>query len=448
MDGQVAVSPQTEAERSLRPFFVLWGGQAISLFGSQIVQFAIIWWLTQETGSATILAAASLVGLLPQVILGPFVGVLVDRWSRRWTMFLADTAVALASIILAYLFWSGTVQIWHLFALLFVRALGGAFHWPAMLASTALMVPEDKLTKIQGWNQMLQGGLNIISAPLGAILISAKSMTFIMGLDVATAVFAIAPLLFIPVPQPPKSENPQESGGSPEKPSFGRELKLGFRYVLSWPAILMLMLMAMLVNFLLTPSSTLEPLLITNHFGGEAIHLGILHSAFGIGIVAGGLILSAWGGFERRIHTTLFGLCGLGSGILLFGITPATMFWLVILGGLLAGSMMSLTNGPVLAIFQAAVEPAMQGRVFTLLSSAAMAMSPLSLIIAGPFADAFGVRAWYILGGGLTLLVGLSGFFNRKLLSVEDGRIPAGNSPLPDTTASVSAELETAGQPE
>jgi len=161
---------------SLRPFFILWSGQAISLYGSAIVQFALIWWLTQETGSATILAAAALVGLLPQVLLGPFVGVLVDRWSRRWVMAAADSMIALATILLALLFWLEVVAVWHLFGLMFLRAVGGAFHHPAMQSSTALMVPHDQLTRIQGLNQMLEGSLNIISAPLGALVLSLLPM--------------------------------------------------------------------------------------------------------------------------------------------------------------------------------------------------------------------------------------------------------------------------------
>ncbi|MCP4362299.1 MAG: MFS transporter [Chloroflexi bacterium] len=429
---------ETSEQKSLRPFFILWGGQAISLFGSQIVQFALIWWLTAETGSATILAVASLVGLLPQVILGPFAGVLVDRWSRRWTMFAADSVIALASIVLAYLFWAGSVQIWHVFALLFIRALGGAFHWPAMQATTSLMVPEDQLTHIQGLNQMLQGGLNIVSAPLGAILVSALTMPALLGIDVVTAVFAITPLLFIFIPQPPKAET-DTAAEEAEKSSFWEELRLGLRYVVSWPAILMLMVMAMLVNFLLTPSVTLLPLLITEHFQGEAIHLGVLEAAFGIGIVGGGLLLSVWGGFRQKIVTSLLGLTGMGAGILLLGLTSATMFWLALLGALLVGVMISLTNGPVMAIFQTVVEPGMQGRVFTLLNSAAMAMAPLSLIIAGPFAEAFGVRTWFVVGGALTILVAVSGFFNRSLLSVENGRSPTtAPTPTVETKTAVS----------
>jgi DHA3 family macrolide efflux protein-like MFS transporter len=401
--------------------------------GSQIVQFALIWWLTQETGSATVLAVASLVGLLPQVLLGPFVGVLVDRWPRRWIMFFADTAVALASILLAFLFWQGTVQIWHVFALMFIRSLGGAFHWPAMQSSTALMVPREMLAKVQGWNQMLQGGLNIISAPLAAMLLAALPMTAIMGLDVLTALFAIVPLLFIAVPQPKKppvldtavtntAVFDAVASEAVAKPSYWDELRMGLRYVGAWPAMLMLMGMAMLINFLLTPTGALQPLLVTEVFGGEAIQLGLLQAAFGIGIVLGGLLLGVWGGFKKRIHTSLLGLFGLGSGILLMGITPPTMFWLVLVGGLLAGGMMSLTNGPIMAIFQTTIDPAMQGRVLTLMNSAAMAMSPLSLIVAGPFADRFGVQSWYVAGGLLTLAVAFSGLFNRPVLAIEDER--------------------------
>lgn len=439
MDDQAVVKQAAEpdGQKSLRPFVILWVGQAVSLFGSQIVQFALIWWLTQETRSATVLALASLVGLIPQVVLGPFAGVLVDRWSRRWTMFVADSMVALASVVLAYLFWAGTVQIWHVFGLLFVRALGGAFHWPAMQASMSLMVPADKLTRVQGWNQMLQGGLNIVSAPLGAVLIGVLSMPLIMGLDVVTAVFAIIPLLFIAVPQPPAPE-PNVTEEPAPKTSFTEDLWLGLRYVWAWPGLLMIMAMAALINFLLTPTAALQPLLVTEHFGGGAVQLGFLEASFGIGILVGGLLLSAWGGFQRRIYTTLVALIGLGAGILLLGLVPANAFWLALAAALLVGGMMSLVNGPVMAIVQVVVEPAMQGRVFTLLSSMAMAMSPLGLIVAGPLADILGIRMWYIMGGAVTILLGVSGFFNKPLLSVEDGRTPDTPS---DETAPASLNL-------
>ncbi len=196
---------------SMRPFFILWSGQAISLLGSQLVQFALIWWLTQETGSATVLALATLVGLLPQIVLGPFVGVLVDRWNRRLTMFFADVLVAAATLLLAYLFATGAVQIWHVYVLLFVRALGRAFHWPAMMASTSLMVPEEKLTRIQGLNQTLNGAMNIAAAPLGALLLAILPLQGVLAIDVVTAAFAVVPLLFIHVPQP---ERNTAEGGS------------------------------------------------------------------------------------------------------------------------------------------------------------------------------------------------------------------------------------------
>ena len=139
-------------------FFTIWGGQALSILGSQLVQFALIWYLTVETGSATVLATASLVGLLPNVILGPFVGTLVDRWDRRRIMLFADSIISLATVVLAVLFTLGVVEIWHIYAVLFIRSLADSFHKNAMIASTSLMVPVEKLTRIQGINEMLNGG--------------------------------------------------------------------------------------------------------------------------------------------------------------------------------------------------------------------------------------------------------------------------------------------------
>src|SRR5262245_54341449 len=148
---------ETMSQNWARHFFTIWTGQAFSLFGSALVQFALIWWLTQRSGSATVLAIATLVGMLPQIVIGPFAGALVDRWNRRVIMILADTLIAASTLVLIWLFASDRVQIWHVYAILAVRALGTAFHFPAMSASTPLMVPEDQLTRVNGLNQTLQG---------------------------------------------------------------------------------------------------------------------------------------------------------------------------------------------------------------------------------------------------------------------------------------------------
>ncbi|MEZ4593774.1 MAG: MFS transporter [Chloroflexota bacterium] len=405
--------------QSLRPFFIIWSGQALSLVGSAAVQFALVWWLTQETGSATILATASLVAFLPQVLLGPFAGVLVDRWSRRWTMFLSDGLIALATLLLAYLFWIEAIQIWHIFALMFVRSLGGAFHGPAMQASTSLMVPREHLTRIQGINQMLEGGLGIIGAPLGALLLAALPMQGILAVDVVTALFALIPLLFIAVPQPEKSAEEAASG---KKTPYWTQMRQGLAYVWAWPGILFLMLLAMLVNFVLTPVISLQPLLIANHFGGGAWEFGAMQSIFGVGIIARWAGFGGLGWLKKRIYTSLMGLVGLGVGIGLIGLAPANFFWLALVGGFVGGSMIAMVNGPVRAILQTAVTPEMQGRVMSLISSLATAMTPLGLMLAGPLADQFGVRPWFIVAGVATVLVGLSGFFIPALLTVEDGR--------------------------
>ena len=410
----------TQGNQHFRSFFIIWGGQAVSLLGSQLVQFALIWWLTETTQSATILAMASLAGLLPQVVLGPFVGVLVDRWNRRRILFAADSSVALATLLLGVLFWLGVAQIWHVFVILFVRALAGSFHWPAMQASTTLMVPEQHLTRVQGLNQTLNGGLNIVSAPLGALLLAVLPMQGIIAIDVVTALFAIVPLLFIAIPQPQGQAREATKGLPAFWRSFRKELVQGLRYVRSRRGLVMLILLAVIVNLVLSPGFMLLPLLVSQHFLGGALQLGWLNSAFGLGIVIGGVLLGAWGGFRRRMITSLCGLTLMGIATLLLGLTPATHLWLAIAAIFVIGFSNSVTNGPVLAIIQSTVAPDMQGRVFTLLNSLVSLMTPLGLIIAGPIADWLGVQIWYVVGGFVTLLLAGSGFLNTTLLSIEE----------------------------
>ena len=189
-----------------------------------------------------------------------------------------------------------------------------------------------------------------------------------------------------------------------------------------WPGLLAILLLGTLGNLLFNPAFSLLPLLVTGHFGGQALHLAWAEASAGIGVVLGGLILSAWGGFRRRILTTLMGFVGIGGGLLVAGLAPAHAFWLALGGMCVIGMATSMTDGPLFAVIQAVVSPEMQGRVFTLLVSAAKATSPLSLVIAGPVADRFGVRVWYIIAGVGSILMGVVAFFVPAIVHLEDGR--------------------------
>lgn len=398
-------------------FFTIWGGQALSLLGSQLVSFAIIWYLTVESGSATVLAIASMVALLPQVILGPLVGPLVDRWNRRIIMIIADSVIAIATLGLAYLFAIGLVEIWQIYLLMFIRAVGGGFHGPAMTASTSLMVPVEHLTRIQGFNQMLNGGLNIISAPLGALLLEVLPLQGILMIDVVSALFAIVPLFFLEVPQPDRTESLSLAG---EGSSFWADFKAGFRYMFSWKGLLIVGLMASLINFMLTPAFSLLPLLVNGYFGKGAIEYGTMQALFGTGVIVGSLLLGVWGGFKRRIVTAMAALFGIGIGTLILGILPSTGFtWAVVVFSFV-GMVLPIANGSLGGLMQATVAPDMQGRVFTLTSSLASGMSPIGLAIAGPISDALGKQTWFIVGGATCIVMAVLGLLIPAVMNVED----------------------------
>jgi DHA3 family macrolide efflux protein-like MFS transporter len=398
------------------PFFAIWTGQAFSLLGSMLVQFALVWWLTQQTGSATVLAMATLVALLPGIIIGPFAGALVDRWNRRTVMMVADSSIAVATLLLAYIYWRGAMQPWHVYAIMLFRSFAGTFHWPAMQASTSLMVPKAQLARIAGLNQALNGAMNIISPPLGALLISAFPLYGVLAVDVVTALLAVVPLGFVAVPQPEQSPSPEPVGVR----SLWRDVREGFRYIWGWKGLFLVMMMATVLNLLLNPAFSLMPILITQHFQLGALQLGWMDSAWGIGVIAGGLALSAWGGFKRRIFTTMLGVVGMGVGTLLIGFSPANAFGLALGGMALTGLLNPIANGPLHAIVQDLVAPEMQARVFTVIQSLAMLMSPLGLAVAGPLADAFGVQTWFIIGGLSCLAIGIGGFFVPAIVHLED----------------------------
>jgi DHA3 family macrolide efflux protein-like MFS transporter len=339
-------------------------------------------------------------------------------------MIVADSLIALATVVLLLLFASGHVQIWHILVLMMIRSAGGAFHWPAMQASTSLMVPEAQLTRVAGMNQTLNGLLSIACPPLGALLVMALPMETVLAIDVGTALLAIVPLLFIDLPQP--APRPASANGA--RPTVWRDMVEGFRYVRAWRGMMIVIGIAILLNLVLTPAFSLLPLLVTDHFGGSAPELGWMNSAWGVGMLLGGVALSVWGGFKRRIVTSLIGLIVQGVGIIVIGVAPAGLLWVGVAGIFVAGFMSPIINGPLTAIMQTSVEPAMQGRVFGFLNSAGVIVTPIGLLIVGPLADLVGVQVPFIIGGLGDLAMGILGFFLPALILIE--RQIAATSPV------------------
>jgi len=417
------------------PFFTIWTGEQISLIGSRAAQFALVWWLTVTTGSATVLATATTVALAPQILLGPIAGAYVDRLNRRLVLLVSDSFIALVSLWLAYLFFTGSMQIWHVYVVMLARSFGDVFQWPAMAASTSLMVPQRHLTRVAGLNQTMNGLLSITGPPLGALLLSLIPLHGVMLVDVGTALFAVIPLCFIAIPQPPRV-----ASEASVRPSVWRDVREGFSYLRGWRGAMALIGGALIFKIALTPAFSLIPLLVRNHFGGGAAQLSLLEAIVGVGMVSGGLSLSAWGGFRRKVYTLLMGLVGVGMGVTVLGVIPGSLFPAALGGVFFIGFMIPMTDGPIMAIFQTTIAPHMQGRVFALLGSLVSLSSPLGLAIAGPVSDRLGVQVWFLIAGILCLLVGVTSFFIPAILHIEEHHAAVQAAPHAEPVAETAAD--------
>ena len=399
-------------------FFTIWGGQAFSIFGSSLVEFSLIWYLTDKTGSATVLSLNMMFMLLPYLLLSPFTGALVDRWNRRLVMIVSDSFIAVTTLFIMALFYLHVVQVWHIYLVIFLRSAAGFFHFTAMRASTSLMVPEEQLNRISGLNQALQGGMNIVAPPVGALMIQIFPMHQVLMVDVITAAIAILPLFFILIPQP---ENTSKEAFTMN--TLFADIKDGIRYTRSWTGMVGLMVISLLVNFVFNPINALIPLVVKKHFGGGALELSWIEMAVGIGIVVGGITLSVWGGFKKRMLTV--GLCLLitGACFTVMGMLPANAIWICVALIFVVGVALPFVDGLIFAIIQAKGSPEYQGRIMTLLTFSSKIMVPVSMLIAGPVADALGVLFWYRYGGIVIMLVALAAYISPSIMRVDEGLI-------------------------
>jgi DHA3 family macrolide efflux protein-like MFS transporter len=207
-----------------------------------------------------------------------------------------------------------------------------------------------------------------------------------------------------------------------DQPSFSDDLREGLRLVSGWPGILMIMLVFGLVHLVFTPSMSLLPILVTDHFKGGAIELAWLQSAMGVGGVTGGLVLGVWGGFKRRIMTSMGGLALAGVSMGVLGFAPANAVPVAFVGMFSAGFMITMVVAARQSIIQKAVPPALQGRVYTLIVSGWAVMDPIGLAIAGPASDVLGVRSLYLLCSVVMIFLGVGAFFVPSIMNVDDSQ--------------------------
>ncbi len=406
--GTLAQAP----ERWLGRFIAIWSGQAFSLMGSQLVQFALVWYLTIETGSATVLAIATMAAMVPQILLSPVAGAYVDRWKRRVVMIVADGLVAVSTLALVVLFAFGMVQTWEIFAIMFVRSCFTAFHWPASQAATTMLVPEKHLTRVAGFNQSLQGLAGILAPPLGAVLIAFLPMQWILSIDIVTAMVAILPLLVIRFPEPIAKVGPRQG--------IADDMKEALHFLRGWRGAMTVIGAFMILNMLLSPAFSLIPILVVDHFHGGALDFASLEMMSGIGMLAGGIILGIWGGTKKRIVTVMGSTLLAGIAITLLAFVPSNGILLAMGLLLFVGVMMPILNGSVMALMQACVPHGMQGRVFALLGALAMSAAPIGLAIAGPVADLVGILPWFLISGVPMALIGAGAFLIPSIMNIED----------------------------
>lgn len=380
-----------------RRYFTILSGQAVSLVTSGILQMTLIFYLTEKTGSALVLSLATFFGFLPQALLGPFIGVWVDRWNRKLVMIGSDLFIALSGVALAMLALRMEPPIWVVLGILFLRSVGGAFYQPAMSAATPLLVPEDQLTKCAGYSSSIQSISFLISPALSAVLYTRWHLSAIVGLDVVGAIIASAFVAFIAIPKPPKAENAAQ-------PNFFRELKDGYVAIREDRGLFTLVLIATLYMLVFMPINALFPLMSMGYFGGTTTHAAIAETTFSAGMLIGGLVLGVWGGFKRRTRTLGFSVLLMGLGFAASGLLPQTGFVgfaaLCVVMGFAAPF-----HGVQTALFQERIAPECLGRVFSLSMSMMSVAMPVGLMLSGAFAEVIGVHNWFLISGVLVMAI-------------------------------------------
>jgi DHA3 family macrolide efflux protein-like MFS transporter len=393
-------------------FGVIWGGSAISIFTSAIMQMALIWHLAIATESAMILSVASIAGFLPMTVLGSFAGALVDRYSRKLIMIISDLYLAAVALGLVIYTLFAEPSVWVILVVLFVRSIGTAFHTPAISAVTPLIVPETHLTKCSGYTQSLQTLGFIAGASIAAVLYPLWGISGMVALDIAGAVLASIAVIAVKIPSLPVKQ--QE-----EKQKIVAEIKESFTVFKTHKGLYALLWIGAIFTFFYAPINALFPLMSMGHFGGTTTHASIAEVTFASGMMLGGVVLGIWGGFRNRGITMFAAIALMGAAITASGLLPTTGFAAFAVFSLFMGLSAPFYTGPNVALMQEKYKPEYLGRIFGFYGSISSAAMLLGLVATGLSADAVGVNILFLASGIAISLLAVATIITPSVRHIE-----------------------------
>lgn len=384
-------------------------GQSISLFGSSLVQYAIMWYITLNTKSGVMMTLSIISGFLPTFFLSPFAGVWADRYNRKRLIILSDSAIAITTLIAAVLFSFGFDSIWMLFVVSSIRALGQGVQTPAISAMLPQLVPEDKLTKVNGMNGSIQSLIMLVSPMISAALLTKTSVNLIFYIDVVTALIAVMIILFFL--QVPTHEKALQKHNT----SYLADFKEGVSYIRNHQFVRSFFLYCSVFYVLVGPVAFLTPLQVTRSFGDDVWRLSAIEITFSVGMMAGGFIMAFWGGFKNKVYTFILASILMGVYTVALGVIPN--FWIYLFFMALFGLAMPFLNTPATVLLQEKVEEDYLGRVFGVMGMLQSSMMPLGMLIFGPLSDTVSIEIILLITGLIMFVLGLSLLRAKELIA-------------------------------
>lgn len=390
-----------EKQQWRKKYLTILSGQTVSLIGSSAVQFALIWWLTNESKSAIMLSLAGLSSYLPQMILGPFVGVWLDRLKRKYVVIFADLFMGLVALGLSVWFLVGSPGYFVVIAVLFLRSLANVFHTPSIQAIVPLLVPEEELVKANSWNQFLQSGAYMLGPVLGAAMFAAMPIWLILLTDLFGALAACLTLWIVEVPDVPRSEESMQH--------YLAELKDGFSVFKNDPPMLVVMVFSFFIMIFYLPLGILFPLMTNVHFELSAGFASIVEFCYAAGMMISAFLIGMKKEWREKLLAAQLSNVGLAITFIGSGLAPASMigYWMFVFFCMLMGGVGNLYNIPFTSYLQETVAPEKLGRVFSLFGSVMSAAMPIGLLVAGPMSEKVGIARWFLISGILVLIFSL-----------------------------------------